>query len=93
MTATVQLASESHSNELLVPLSAVLDTGKGPFVRIVEHGKVTSRPVNVSRFLEEGATITSGLQAGEPVIVVGAAKLVDGNEVQPRSTTPPARQR
>jgi RND family efflux transporter MFP subunit len=93
MTARAQFSRGQNTSELLVPLSAVLDTGNGPFVRIVKDGKVASRPVSVSRFREDGATISSGLQPGESVIAIGAAKLVDGSAVQARPVTPPAQQR
>ena len=92
MTARVQVGGGA-ANTLLVPLSAVLDTGQGPFVRIVQDGKVASRPVTVAHFREDGAALSAGLQGGEPVIVIGAARLVDGQAVQAKPATPPARQR
>ena len=93
MTARVMLDAAPGQQQLLVPLSAVIDTGHGPLVRIVQDGKVTSRPVTVSRFREDGAEITSGLQAGEAVIIAGAGRLADGDAVQTRTATPPDRQR
>lgn len=93
MTAQVRLGNEAPGRSLLVPLSAVLDTGKGPFVRIVQDGKVASRTVSVTRFREDGAELADGLQGGEAVIISGGLKLVDGQTVQPRPATPPARQR
>jgi len=92
MTARVALSNAADSS-LLVPLSAVIDLGQGPLVRVVKNGKVTSRSVRVAQFREDGVTITGGLQAGELVIISGAGKLVDGQDVQPKPATPPARQR
>lgn len=92
MTARVRLGG-SAGNELLVPLSAVLDTGQGPFVRLAKDGKVASRPVKIATFREDGAVVASGLDGGDAVIVSGAGKLVDGQAVQARAVTPPARQR
>ena len=92
MTARVQVGGGA-ANTLLVPLSAVLDTGQGPFVRIVQDGKVASRTVSITRFREDGAELADGLQGGEAVIISGGLKLVDGQTVQPRPATPPARQR
>lgn len=92
MTARVHLGGNA-GGELLVPLGAVLDIGQGPFVRIVKDGKVESRPVKVAKFREDGAAVSGGLQNGDPVIVSGAGKLVDGQTVQAKATTPPARQR
>ena len=92
MTARVALGGATEST-LLVPLSAVIDLGQGPLVRVVKDGKVANRPVRVSRFREDGAELSGGLEAVELVIVSGAGKLVDGQEVQPKPATPPARQR
>jgi RND family efflux transporter MFP subunit len=92
MTARVALDNASDAT-LLVPLSAVIDLGQGPLVRVVEDGKVASRPVQVAQFREDGVAIASGLQAGELVIVSASGKLVDGQEVQARPVTPPDRQR
>ena len=37
--------------------------------------------------------VIRAVQGGEPVIVIGAARLVDGQAVQAKPATPPARQR
>jgi len=92
MTARVHLGGNT-GGELLVPLGAVLDVGQGPFVRIVKDGRVESRSVKVAKFREDGAAVSGGLQAGDPVIVSGSGKLVDGQAVQAKAITPPARQR
>jgi multidrug efflux system membrane fusion protein len=92
MTARVAIEGQAKT-DLLVPLSAVIDAGQGPFVRIVKEGKVASRPVQVAAFREDGVAISGGLDAGEQVIVSGANKLVDGQDVRAQATTPPDRQR
>jgi RND family efflux transporter MFP subunit len=92
MTARIAVGNDADGS-LLVPLSAVIDQGQGPLVRVVKNGKVASRSVRLAEFREDGVTITGGLQAGELVIVSGAGKLVDGQDVQPKPLTPPARQR
>jgi multidrug efflux system membrane fusion protein len=92
MTARVMIEGQAET-DLLVPLNAVIDLGRGPLVRVVKDGKVASRPVQVAQFRENGVAISSGLQAGELVIVSGANKLVDGQDVNTRPATPPDRQR
>ncbi|MBU1363803.1 MAG: efflux RND transporter periplasmic adaptor subunit [Gammaproteobacteria bacterium] len=92
MTARVALDGAVES-VLLVPLGAVIDAGQGPLVRVVEDGKVVSRPVKVARFREDGVELSSGLAAGEQVIISGAGRLVDGQEVQAKAATTPDRQR
>lgn len=92
MTARVAL-DDAMESSLLVPLSAVIDVGQGPLVRVVRDGKVATHPVKVARFREDGVELSGGLEAGELVIISGAGKLVDGQEVQARPTTTPDRQR
>src|SRR5574343_78226 len=92
MTARVAIAGQA-SAVLLVPLNAVVDLGQGPLVRVVKDGKVASRPVRIAQFREDGAAVSDGLQAGELVVVSGANKLVDGQDVHTRPVTPPDRQR
>jgi RND family efflux transporter MFP subunit len=92
MTARVAIGSAAETT-LLVPLSAVIDLGQGPLVRVVKDGKVLSRPVQVARFREDGVALNGGLEAGELVIISGAGQLVDGQAVEARPATPPERQR
>lgn len=92
MTARVALGA-SAGKSLIVPLPAVIDLGKGPLVRVVQEGKVLSRPVQVERFLEDGALIAAGLNAGELVVAAGASRLVDGETVQVKPLPTPAQQR
>jgi RND family efflux transporter MFP subunit len=92
MTARVALDG-AVERALLVPLSAVIDVGQGPLVRVVKDGKIATRPVKVARFREDGVELSGGLEAGEQVIISGAGKLVDGQEVQARAATTPDRQR
>lgn len=92
MSARITLVAASHE-PLLVPLAAVIDQGHGPTVRVVQDGKVLSRPVMVARFREDGAAIANGLNAGELVIVAGAGRLVEGQSVQAKPLPSPAQQR
>jgi len=92
MTARVILGAPSGA-AIVVPLTAVVDHGKGPQVWVVADGKVTIRPVEVAAFREDGAAIASGLKAGEMVILTGQRRLVDGQAVQAQPATPPDRQR
>jgi len=92
MTARVILGAPSGA-AIVVPLTAVVDHGKGPQVWVVADGKVTIRPVEVAAFREDGAAIASGLKAGEMVILTGQRRLVDGQAVNAQPATPPDRQR
>lgn len=92
MTARVFLDAAGEA-ALLVPLAAVVDQGSGPLVWVVAAGKANPRPIRLSRFQEDGAVVSAGLQAGELVVVAGAARLVAGQAVEARPVTPPAAQR
>lgn len=93
MTARIDLAPLQDKTPILVPLPAVLDTGKGPFVRVARDGKVASLPVEVAQFREDGALIAKGLRKGDLVIISGANQLADAQAVEARVVTPPAHQR
>lgn len=92
MTARVALDAAGGEN-LLVPLGAVLDQGRGARVWIVADGKAEPRPVRIVRFQEDGVLIDEGLKAGELVVIAGAGKLVAGQAVTAKLATPPEHQR
>lgn len=92
MSARVSL-EQSGDTALRVPLGAVFDHGEGARVWVVAEGKVQARPVVVTRYREDGAQISSGLKAGEQVVISGTSKLVAGQSVTTRAATPPDRQR
>ena len=92
MTARVAIGN-AISEQQVVPLSAVVDQGKGPLVWVVVDGKATPRPVKVSQFGEAGAMVSEGLAAGELVIITGTNKLVPGQAVVAKPSTPPNEQR
>lgn len=83
MTAKVALPGGLSEMALVsVPLAAVVDHGSGPEVWVPENGKVQARKVDVAEFRENEALLTSGVKPGEPVVAVGAHKLVSGQAVQ-----------
>ena len=92
MTARVVLGSNGGA-AIVVPLTAVVNTGSGAQVWVVSDGKATPRDVEVARFREQGAVIASGLKAGEPVIITGQRALTPGLTVEPRIAPTPAEQR
>ena len=92
MTARVVLGSSSDA-AIVVPLTAIVDAGKGPRVWVVNEGKATLRTVEIGAFREDGAAIASGLESGDLVILTGQQRLVDGQVVQTQPAAPPARQR
>jgi membrane fusion protein, multidrug efflux system len=78
----VQLEVERKPNALLVPVSALLVEKAGASVFTVADGKAKKTPVQTG--FNDGANVelTSGLNAGQPVILLGKQPLTDGQPVK-----------
>ena len=78
-----RLIVEVKHDTVIVPAPAVQRGPQGTFVYVVKEDQTTAlRPVVVG-FTQEGNTsITSGLAAGELVVVDGADRLRDGSKVE-----------
>jgi RND family efflux transporter MFP subunit len=92
MTARVVLTS-GDTSPIVVPLTAVVDQGKGPVVWVVQDGKAKPRAVVVRQFREDGVVLSDGLSEGELLIVAGVSKLAAEQPVTPQTVTPAAGQR
>lgn len=92
MTARVIVGGTGEAT-IVVPLTAVVDTGKGPQVWVVSAGKATLRDVAVAKYREDVALIAHGLQAGEPVILTGQRILSPGLAVDMQTAPTLAQQR
>lgn len=91
MTAQVALAAGPATAGVLVPLPAVIERGEGPEVWLALQGKAVRRPVKVAAYREDGVVLATGVAVGEPVVAVGAHKLVAGQAVQALPFKPEAR--
>jgi len=80
MTANVAIR-ENVSNKIILPLSAIYQTGADSQVWIVESGKVSLKKIQVTAF-ENNNVQVSGLNAGDTVVVAGVQKLHTGQEVR-----------
>lgn len=96
-TVTVTLApqgqGQAQTPALLVPLSAINDTGRGPGVWIVRAGPrpaVAWRPVRIAAIGEESATLSGGLNPGERFVAMGAHMLHQGEVVRLMAPAPGA---
>ncbi len=92
MTARVVLGSTAGA-AIVVPLTAIVDSGSGPQAWVVSDGKATPRQVEVAAFRENGAAIAAGLQVGDLLILSGQRSLSAGQAVEVQAATPPDRQR
>lgn len=82
-TVTIRVADRVSRQEIQVPLGAVLDDGEKTGVWVLDHATSTVhfRPVQLVRLGSETAVI-SGLNAGEPIVSLGAHLLQEGARVR-----------
>jgi len=85
-TVTIQLPARSESSQggLQVPIGALLDSGSGPGVWIIEGepAHVTWRPVTVQSLGDDVAQIEGNLNIGDRIIALGAHLLREGEQVR-----------
>ncbi len=83
MTTTVTLSRASDEPAARLPLSSVLNRGKGPSVFLVDASETLElRPVTVSSFTEDAAVVTSGISTGDRIVTLGVQKLEAGTKVR-----------
>jgi RND family efflux transporter MFP subunit len=84
MTATVELERDGGARVARLPLSAVLNRGRGPAVYVVnDAGSLALQPVTVASFTEDAALVTGGINDGDAVVTLGVQKLEAGLKVRP----------
>ena len=81
MTAGVSISSANSSSAIILPLSAIYQTGDTAKVWIVDGDKVSLQAVEISAF-DENSVRVHGLKAGDIVVVAGVHKLREGQEVR-----------
>lgn len=86
-TVTIGISATGAGADMEVPLGAILDDGSRTGVwQLDESGsQVAFQPVRLVRVTGETA-IVSGLEAGRPIVSLGAHLLRDGQPVKPSST-------
>jgi RND family efflux transporter MFP subunit len=85
MYADVTFNLEQKNNALIVPVSAIIQ-GDQPSVMLVDSSNlVVKRPVGLGIAGSNDQEITSGLQAGDRVIIGGTFTLQMGQKVNPQS--------
>ena len=90
MHATLELSqarrtTDSQSQRVSVPLSAVLSDGTARYVWIVDQDSMTvsKREVTISDGIGDSAVVTEGLALGETIATAGASYLAEGMQVRP----------
>src|SRR5438270_1679745 len=83
MTATLTLADRATERVARVPLSALFSQGGDPSLYIVDGaGDVTLKPVAVKSYESNDVVITSGVDEGAKVVVLGVQKLDPAQKVR-----------
>ena len=78
-----RIAVAEHANAVVVPIEALVPTGEGFKVFVVdEKGIAESRPVKLGGRSDHGAWVTDGLKAGENIVTKGAYGVDDSARVQ-----------
>ena len=80
MTANVAMREFSPS-VIILPLSAIYQTGDAAQVWLVDGGKVSLKQIDIAAF-DENSVQVRGLKAGDVVVVAGVNKLHDGQPVR-----------
>ena len=80
MTANVQM-TEFASNAIILPMSAIYQTGKDAQVWLVDGGKVSLKKIDVTAFDDNNVRV-HGLKSGDTVVVAGVHKLRDGQAIR-----------
>ncbi len=86
-TITVHLSCDAGTDSLQVPVSSILDQGKGPGLWVLNPptSTVSFQPVQVRQLGEELATISGNLRPGQQVVALGVHLLHDGERVRVES--------
>lgn len=81
MFAEARLATATRPRAVIIPEQAILSVQGTQIVWVVTDGKVARRPVTIGVRAPGEAEITSGVTAGEQVVVGGLEMLQDGAPV------------
>lgn len=84
----VRVTLRTEPNAIVVPREAVQTGQKGNFVFVVEEGVAKVRPVTLDRAIDNESVLSSGLKAGEKVVVDGQLLLTDGARVEQKGGAP-----
>ena len=82
MYARLEIPRRTLEGAVLAPLAAVVDLENERVVYVVEGGRATRRTVELGTVLGDEVVITSGLEAGERLIVEGQHQVSPGQEVE-----------
>ena len=73
---------DNRPDALLIPRAALLDSGSGPIVFVVEDGTAIRKDVEIGFTNNDRVEILAGLTDGDEVVTIGQAGLKDGSQVE-----------
>lgn len=82
MTASVSIAAAGSQPSVLVPISAIYQTGSSPSVWVVKDETASLRPVKLGAFGDGSVQVLEGLANNDVVITAGVHKLKEGQKVR-----------
>ena len=84
MTATVTLHPKDQAKVARLPLSSVIDKGRGPLVFVVEGDASTlaERKVDIAAYTDAEVLVAAGLKDGDRVVTLGVQTLEPGQAVR-----------
>jgi len=85
-----QLLVKTLTNVVTVPTAAIQRGAPGTYVYVINDGKVSVRTIKTGPTDGPMTAVTSGLTAGEQVVVDGTDRLRDGARVTVPGAAPPA---
>jgi len=81
MFANVKLVLDRHDDVVVLLKKCLVYEDEEPYVFVVEQGRARKQPVLLGYQDESRAEVISGLDAGQPVVLVGQSTLKDGSLV------------
>ena len=82
MVANIEVVRRVVEDALVVPQEALVRVEDGYIVFVVEDDHAVGKPVTVGASQRNQSVITSGLQAGDKLVVVGQKQLAAGDRVR-----------
>jgi membrane fusion protein, multidrug efflux system len=84
----VHLQAQTRDSAVIVPPAAVQRGPNGLFVWVADSaGTVDQRPIKTIPVDNKTTIVTSGLAAGETVVVNGQSRLEPGSRIAPKTDT------
>lgn len=88
-SVTLQIPASAPRRALAIPKDALVQSGTGWMVFIVDDGKAAPRTVVLGQSAAERIEVTSGLNQGDVVVIRGNERLRPGQSIAPNAASSP----